>query len=226
MNDLVPEPPFNGVVRIVKLISGEELLGIVRDVSSTHLAMILPARIEVGYTKDEQGVTVEYVKLTNYAANIQNNEILLNHSAVMFMGNPTVEMMKMYETFFAAMKADPDSIKSSSIQDFLSGPEPGLDMLNELFNNEDFVNFVNDLIDSFEGENVLNENFEEEEISEEGQSFLPEPPINDPEPEESPKPPKRKKRSKIKPETNQMPFNPDANPNSAESWSDNPQDYL
>jgi hypothetical protein len=104
-------------------------------------------------------------------------------------------------------------------------------MLNELFNNEDFVNFVNDLIDSFEGEEILNEigddDGEEIEESEDSiQKLLSESSINDSDSEEAPRPPKKKKRSRMKPKSNEIPFNPEANPNSAESWSDNPEDYI
>jgi hypothetical protein len=86
--------------------------------------------------------------------------------------------------------------------------------LNELFNNEDFVGFVNDLIESFEGENI------EEEI-EDVESFI------EPEEVEEARPqPKKKKRKRVKPETNKMPYNPDSPPENPESWSDDPKDYI
>jgi hypothetical protein len=95
------------------------------------------------------------------------------------------------------------------------GPEHGLELLNELFNNEDFVTFVNDLIENFEGEAI--EDIEEEDV----ESFI------QPQPEEEPDTqPKKKKRRRIKPETNKLPYNPENPPEDPESWSDNPMDYL
>jgi hypothetical protein len=225
MSDLVPENPFKGMIRVVKLMNGEELLGIVRDVTSDKITMLLPAKVETAYTKDENSVFVEYIKLMNYAINIDNEEIILNRNAVLYIGHPIKELEKMYETFFYTMKTNPESLRQPNSPEEVVGPEAGLQMLNELFNNEDFVNFVNDLIDSFEGEAAINEILDEED-EENIQNLLSESSISDLEPEEAPKPPKRKKRSRMKPETNEMPFNPDANPNSAEGWSDNPQDYL
>jgi hypothetical protein len=226
MSDLVPETPFSGVVRVVKLMNGEELLGIVQEVCTNHISMILPAKVETAYSKDENGLLIEYVKLTNYAASVKNNEIVLNKTAIMFVGDPISDMLTMYQTFFETMKTDPGSVRTSTSDGFVSGPEAGLEMLNELFTNEDFVNFVNDLIDNFESENMENILLDEEEISEETDSLLPESSISDSDAEEAPKPPKRKKRAKMKPEPKDMPFNPEGNPNTGESWSDNPEDYL
>jgi hypothetical protein len=225
MSDLVPEIPFEGIVKVVKLMNGDELLGIVRDVSSTSIHMVLPAKVELGYTKGENNSLLEYVKLTNYVASVANHEILINKNAMMYMGEPTPDMYKMYQTFFLTMKEDPEAIRSS-ITGIESNAEPGLEMLNELFNNPDFVNFVNDLIDSFEGIEIEETVFDEQDEVEETESLLPESPQTNLDFEEPSEPKKRKKRSRMKPETNGMPFNPEANPNSAESWSDNPEDYL
>ena len=221
MSDLVPETPYSGVVRVVKLMNGEELLGIVQDICTNHISMILPAKVETAYSKDENGLLIEYVKLTNYAASVKNNEIVLNKTAIMFVGDPISEMLVMYQTFFEAMKTDPESVRTSTSGEFAS-PEAGLMMLNELFNNEDFVNFVNDMIDSFEGSEVILDD-ELEEIEESEQQ---EPTVEDLLVEEAPKPPKPVKRRTMNPETKKLPFNPDSSPNSAESWSDNPQDYI
>lgn len=229
MSDLVPTSHFDGIVRVVKLINGDELIGIVRDAAIDRIQLILPAKLESGFSKQEDGNLIEYVKLTNYAINVINYEITINRSAILYMAQPIPELNKMYDAFFIAMKTDPHSIVTNGNEDIIVGPEAGLQMLNELFNNEDFVNFVNDLIENFEAEGIMNEIFEDEEgeaESEDGVNLLPDSSINDPEPEPSPKPPKKKKRSRIKPTSNEIPFNPEANPNSAEGWSDNPQDYI
>jgi hypothetical protein len=222
MSDEAQETPCNGMVRVVKLMNGEELLGIVQDVCTNHISMILPAKVETAYSKDENGLIIEYVKLTNYAASVKNSEIVLNKNAIMFIGDPISDMLVMYETFSEAMKTDPESVRTSTSGDGVSNPQAGLMMLNELFNNEDFVNFVNDMIDSFEGsEVILDEELEEIEESEQQ-----EPTVEDLLVEESPKPPKPVKRRTMNPETKKLPFNPESSPNSAESWSDNPEDYI
>jgi hypothetical protein len=222
MSDEAQETPCDGNVRVVKLINGEELLGIVQDVCTNHISMILPAKVETAYSKDENGILIEYVKLTNYAASVKNSEIVLNKNAIMFIGDPISDMLVMYQTFSEAMKTDPESVRTSTSDEGVSSPQAGLMMLNELFNNEDFVNFVNDMIDSFEGsEVILDEELEEIEESEQQ-----EPSVEDLLVEESPKPPKPVKRRTMNPETKKLPFNPESSPNSAESWSDNPEDYI
>lgn len=222
MSDEAQETPCDGIVRVVKLMNGEELLGIVQDVCTNHISMILPAKVETAYSKDENGLIIEYVKLTNYAASVKNSEIVLNKNAIMFIGDPISDMLVMYETFSEAMKTDPESVRTSTSGEGVSSPQAGIMMLNELFNNEDFVNFVNDMIDTFEGsEVILDEELEEIEESEQQ-----EPTVEDLLVEEAPKPPKPVKRRTMNPETKKLPFNPDSSPNSAESWSDNPEDYI
>lgn len=222
MSDEAQETPCDGIVRVVKLMNGEELLGIVQDVCTNHISMILPAKVETAYSKDENGLIIEYVKLTNYAASVKNNEIVLNKNAIMFIGDPISDMLVMYETFSEAMKTDPESVRTSTSGEGVSNPHAGIMMLNELFNNEDFVNFVNDMIDTFEGsEVILDEELEEIEESEQQ-----EPSVEDLLVEEAPKPPKPVKRRTMNPETKKLPFNPESSPNSAESWSDNPEDYI
>lgn len=227
MSDLVPTPHFDGIVRVVKLTNGDELIGIVREATLDKIVLTLPAIIENSYTKDKDGNMVEYVKLTNYAINVQNFEININRNAIMFIAAPIPELNKMYDMFFITMKTDPTSIITNGQGEIFDTPQDGLELLNNLFNNEDFVNFVNDLIETFEADAIFEEILEdEEETSEESTPILPEAPINDT-PQEQPKtPPKKKKRSRIKPTTNEIPFKPDGNPNSAESWSDNPEDYI
>lgn len=222
MSDLVPEHHFDGIVRVVKLINGDELLGIVRDATPDRVVLILPAKVETAFAKDENNSLVEYVKLINYAANVVNHEITLNRNAIMYIAAPIPELNKMYDTFFITMKNDPTAIINNSNNDILIGPEAGLQMLNELFTNEDFVNFVNDLIDSFEAAEILIEDDDIEEI-EESEAELP---ITDTPQEEAPSPPKPKKRRTMNPEIKKLPFNPEGDPKSAESWSDDPKDYL
>jgi hypothetical protein len=48
MSDLVPASHFDGIVRVVKLINGDELLGIIRDATVDKIVLTLPAKIENG----------------------------------------------------------------------------------------------------------------------------------------------------------------------------------
>jgi hypothetical protein len=229
MSDLVPASHFDGIVRIVKLINGDELIGIVQDAAIDRIKIILPAKLETAFSKEENGELVEYVKLTNYAVNVMNYEVVINRSSIMYMGMPIPELNKMYDAFFIAMKTDPTSIVTNGHGEIVVGPEAGLQMLNELFNNEDFVNFVNDLIDNFEADGVMNEildEIEEEEAGAEAEESEPESPLSLPEPKEDPKPSRKKKRRRINPSSSEIPFKPDSDPNSAEGWSDNPMDYF
>jgi hypothetical protein len=218
MSDSLPENPLSGVLRVVKLTSGEELIGLVSEPTPDKINLKLPAKLENYLSRDPNGETVEYVKLTNYLANIRGFEVNLPKDVIIYIGLPALELEKMYEVFFMTMQNDPKAILSSSID---QGPESGLQMLNELFTNEDFVNFVNDLIDSFEGAEILIEDEDEEAILE-GESS-----INDSMPTEEPEPqPKPKKRKKTKPEPKKLPYNPDLPAENPESWSDNPEDYI
>jgi hypothetical protein len=135
------------------------------------------------------------------------------------MGTPTDELTSMYEAYLILIQDNPKSaIAPNNV--YSTGNQQGLELLNELFNNDDFVGFINDLMENFEAAGVdLGDDDAEEEADVE--SFI------SPEEEETPpKPPKRKKRRKTKPETNKLPYKPESPPEDPESWSDNPNDYL
>lgn len=223
MSDLVPASSFSEIVKVIKLINGEEIIGIVREASEDKVTIAYPAIMETGYTKDDGENIIEYIKLLNYAANISSFQINIPRSAILFMGDPMKEIEKMYEIFYITMQRDPNSVVTNGSENIDINPESGLQLLNELFNNEDFVKFVNDLIDTFEGTEILDDDEEDEETI---QNLLSDSSVSDSDEEETQTPPKSKKRSKMKPEATNMPFDPEGNPNSAESWSDNPEDYL
>ena len=224
MADEVQETPFGGIVRVVKLINGDELIGLVRDAQLDKILISFPAKIETALSRDESGDLIEYFKLTNYAANLQFSEISINRTSVLYTGSPAEDLSKMYDIFFQTMQKDPKSIMSNSNDDLVMGPEAGLMMLNELFNNEDFVNFVNDMIDTYEGaEIMIDVDDDGEEIEE---SEKQEPSVEDLLIEEAPKPPKPIKRRTMNPETKKLPYKPDGDPNKAESWSDDPSEYF
>jgi len=223
MSESLPENSFGGVLRVVKLTSGEEIIGMVNEAYTDRISIKLPARLEAYVVRNEQGELVEYVKLTNYLSNIRGHEISLTRNVIVYIGSPTLELEKMYEIYFMTMQTDPKTVVSSLPDDMKFAHESGLQMLNDLFTNEDFVNFINDLIDNFEeAEILLDEGDEEDILSNEDQ----ESPINELPPEEPAPQPKRKKRRKVKPEQNKLPFDPNLPPENPESWSDNPTDYL
>lgn len=213
MSESLPEDPISGILRVLKLVSGEELVGLVNESSPDKITIKLPAKLETYTSKDQNGNLLDYVKLTNYLANIKGSEISIFRSSVIYIGQPNIELEKMYEIFFVAMQSDPKSVVSAGSEE-LTDVQPGLELLNNLFNNDEFVNFVNDLIETYEGieiitEEELQDGFRDEEIK--------------PKPEEQKK---KKKRSKGKRESSKLPYDPQANPNSAEAWSDNPEDYM
>ena len=66
MSDSLPENPFSGISRVVKLITGEEILGLVREASDNKIEIKFPAKLEVYNLKTENNEVIECVKLTNY----------------------------------------------------------------------------------------------------------------------------------------------------------------
>jgi hypothetical protein len=82
MSDEVQETPFGGIVRVVKLINGDELVGLVRDAQLDKIVISFPAKIDCALSRDESGDLIEYFKLTNYASNLQLSEISINRTSV------------------------------------------------------------------------------------------------------------------------------------------------
>jgi hypothetical protein len=215
MSDSLPENSFSGVLRVVKLITGEELIGMICESMPDKITIKLPAKMELYNSKDPEGNILEYVKLTNYLASIKGYEILISRNAILYIGQPAIDLEKMYEVYFMAMQNDPSSVISSMPKDHES-VENGLKLLNDLFNNEDFVGFVNELIENFEAVEI----FEEDEIEEDSE------PSTDIFINDTPKSEKPKKKKVMNPEAKKLPYNPEATPDKPESWSDNPNDYL
>lgn len=220
MSDTLPENSFSGALRIVKLTSGEELIGMVSEAAPDKINIKLPARLENYYTRAQNNEMVEYVKLTNYLLNVKGHEVTLPRSVIVYIGQPAIELEKMYEVYFMAMQSDSKAIVSSAPEDEIVA-ENGLQLLNDLFNNPDFVNFVNDLIDTFEGVEIIDDSDDDD-----WDDTVAESPISPPEETPSEEAPKKKKRKAMKPETNKLPYKPEANPNTPEGWSDNPLDYF
>jgi hypothetical protein len=123
MSDEVQETPFGGIVRVVKLINGDELIGLVRDAQLDKILISFPAKIETALSRDENGELIEYFKLTNYAANLQLSEISINRTSILYTGTPADDLSKMYDIFFQAMQTDPKSIMNNISEDIVVGPE-------------------------------------------------------------------------------------------------------
>ena len=105
MSDSFSENPFTGVSRVVKLITGEELLGIVKDAYENKIEIKFPAKLETYSIRSENtNELIECVKLTNYLSNIKNFEIAIPKSSIVYIGYPTPDLEKMYETFFVTMQ--------------------------------------------------------------------------------------------------------------------------
>jgi hypothetical protein len=220
MSDSLPENSFSGVLRVVKLLTGEEIVGLVSESASDRITIKLPAKLENYFGKDQNNIPIEYVRLTNYAGNIKSSEVTIQKQAIVFIGQPTLELEKMYEIYFLTMQNDPKSIITNAPEG-IEDVESGLQLLNDLFTNEDFVNFVNDLMDSYEGVEILADTGDEDD-----EEYEPESPTNSVVEEEPNPQPKKKKRRIVKPEGSKMPYKPDNPPEDPKSWSDNPMDYL
>lgn len=221
MSDSLPENSFSGILRVVKLLTGEEIAGLVSDSMPDKIAIKFPAKLENYMGKDSKGNPIEFVKLTNYAASTKSFEISLNKSAIVFVAQPSAELEKMYEIYFMTVQTDPKSIQNSMPEGMVD-VDTGLQLLNDLFTNEDFVNFVNDLMDTYEGVEILADFGDEDDDIEPEPEASVSPPVEE-EPEAKPK---KKKRRTIKPEGNKMPYKPDKPVTDPQSWSDDPKDYM
>lgn len=211
MSESFPEDYISSIVRVVRLISGDEIVCMVSEASEDKIIIKYPAKMQAFMARNTDNEVVELIKLTNYLMNIDKFEVSVPRSSIIYIGSPMVELVKMYNMFVTEMQNDPKSIISSNIDANMVNPNQGLQLLNDLFNNEDFVEFVNELI----------ENYEEMDIDSDDENDIIEPPVKE-EPKAEQKP---KKRHKARKESSKLPYNPDANPNSAEAWSDNPNDY-
>ena len=220
MSDSLPENSFSGILRVLKLTSGEEVIGLVSEALPDKITIKLPAKLENFMQKDAEGNLVECIKLTNYLTNIRGQEIAVPRDVIIYMGQPALDLEKMYDLYFVTMQTDPKSIISSAPEEIEMDPENGLQLLNDLFNNEDFVNFVNDLIENFEGVEIVADDEEETD------NYEQEGVINDSFPQEPEPPPPPKKRPKMKPERKSLPYKPDGDPNKPESWPDDPSEYF
>ena len=217
MSDSLPENPISGKLRVVRLMTGEELIGFVVDVSQYEISLRMPALMENYATKTPEGDVIEFVKLVNYLYNIKGFQILVPRSSIVYSGDPTDELYKMYETYLQMIQDNPRSAIAPN-NTYPNVNQNGLELLNELFNNEDFVGFVNDLIENFEGVEI--------DLGDEDDDIDVESVIEASEEPEPQKAPKKKKRRKVKPETNKLPYNPENPPEDPQSWSDDPKDYI
>ena len=73
MSDSLPENSFSGVLRVVKLLTGEELIGLVNEATPEKITIKLPAKLESYMNKDSNGnartsyeVTAESIAISTF----------------------------------------------------------------------------------------------------------------------------------------------------------------
>lgn len=216
---------------IVKLINGDELVALVSEEGKSK-RLVFPAMLSSDYSYNEspeEDVKVEYVRLTNYSANLDDNIMIIPEGAILYMGKPNTQVINMYSIYLHTIQNNPDEIMTSGEVQNMSSPMTGLHLLNSLFTNPDFVEFVNALVENFESETeALDEFLKDDDEGPQNRPQRPQEATESPSKEGNvPKPTRKKKRSKANPlPPTGIPFDPTANPNTAEGWSDNPEDYL
>ena len=73
MSDSIPETDLSGSLKVIRLLTGEELIGTAIE-NDNSIIIKFPARLESYITKDNMNNMIEYVKLTNYLSSIKNFE--------------------------------------------------------------------------------------------------------------------------------------------------------
>ena len=100
MSDSLPENSFSGILRVIKLTSGEEVIGLVSEAMPDKIAIKLPAKLENFMQKDADGNLIECIKLSNYLTNIRGQEIAIPRDVIIYMGQPALDLEKMYDVYF------------------------------------------------------------------------------------------------------------------------------
>jgi hypothetical protein len=222
MSESLPELFAPESLKTFKLISGEEIVGLIENNDSDKFIIKYPAQLQNYFEKHKNNEYIEYVKLTNYLGNSKNYKAELYKHAIMCIAEPSAELLKMYEIYFVTIQSNPKGIQNTT--NTSGTADNGLQLLNDLFNNDEFVNFVNDLIDTYDGVEIL-EIFDDEDEENNKDEALEGDMSSSAEIAPEPQP-KKKKRKRVKPEGNKLPYKPEANPNTPEGWSDNPEDYI
>jgi|LakMenEpi03Aug12_release.lakeMendotaPanAssembly.Ray.scaffolds.fasta_scaffold06393_26 hypothetical protein len=198
-------------IRVVKFSSGEEVVSVVID-NDTEVVLSNPAKIVIYTTTNEEGHVIECLRLTSYLANIKEKAITVLKDYIMYMSEPSEDILKMYDAYLSFMEGQTGGIVTAELEE----DGDALDIAWTLFSDTHFVNFLQEL---YEDSHIDFEEIEEEDLIEEEE-------INKLWEKETEAEKKPKKKRKFKKEELKMPYTPDGDIKDPKSWSDNPEDYL
>lgn len=189
-------------IKVVKFTSGEEVVSVVVE-NNDELTLSHPAKIVSYTTTNSEGQVLECIRLTSYLANIQSKTMTVLKSFVMYVAEPSEDILKMYDAYLAFMNGQTDTTITAE----LDNDGDAMDRAWELLSDPNFVGFMEEL-------------YEDSYIEIQAEEEIEEPVV---EPVEQIKP--KKKKRKYKKEELKLPYEPDADANDPKSWSDNPEDY-
>lgn len=198
-------------IRVVKFSSGEEVVSVVID-NDTEVVLSNPAKIVIYTTTNEEGHVIECLRLTSYLANIKEKAITVLKDYIMYMSEPSEDILKMYDAYLSFMEGQTGGIMTAELEE----DGDALDVAWTLFSDTHFVNFLQEL---YEDSHIDFEEIDEEDLNEEEE-------INKLWEKETEAEKKPKKKRKFKKEELKMPYTPDGDIKDPKSWSDNPEDYL
>ena len=198
-------------IRVVKFSSGEEVVSVVID-NDTEVVLSNPAKIVIYTTTNEEGHVIECLRLTSYLANIKEKAITVLKDYIMYMSEPSEDILKMYDAYLSFMEGQTGGIVTAELEE----DGDALDIAWTLFSDTHFVNFLQEL---YEDSHIDFEEIEEDDLIEEEE-------INKLWEKETEAEKKPKKNRKFKKEELKMPYTPDGDIKDPKSWSDNPEDYL
>lgn len=194
-------------IKVVKFSSGEEVISLVME-SENEIVLLNPAKVLIYTSSNEEGHVVECLRLTSYLANIKEKSITILKQYVMYIADPSEDLQKMYDAYLKFMDGIAEGITTAELD---SRPDP-IDMAWELFSDENFVEFIQDMYE----DHVTDFEINEEEIDEEIDTLW----------KQEVEPKKKEKKKKYKKEELKLPYNPEGDIRDPKSWSDNPEDYL
>ncbi len=199
-------------IRVVKFTSGEEVVSVVIE-SDNEVVLSNPAKIVIYTSTNEEGHVIECLRLTSYLANIKDKAITVLKDYIMYMSEPSEDILKMYDAYLSFMEGQSAGIMAAELEE----DGDALDMAWNLFSDVNFVTFLQEL---YEDSHIDFDDLDVEESEEEQEE------LNKLWEKEKEEPKKPKKKKKFKKEELKMPYTPDGDIKDPKSWSDNPEDYL
>jgi hypothetical protein len=200
-------------IKVIKLSSGEELISMV-DESPDEVVLSNPAKIVFYTTSTPDGEVIECLRVTSYLANIKETSITILMKHVIYLAEPSEDILNMYNSYLEFMNGLKDDVILAEIEP----DHDNMDVAWALFSDPQFIDFVQEIYEEHLQDSEIDEEEDREEPSEELFDSLNaewEKAINE----------NRKKR-KYKKEDLKLPYIPDNEASDPQSWSDNPEDYL